>query len=329
MKNKLKRQKENILVFLIENRALWLTVVLCAIVSLSTPLFLSQSNLINVLRQVCVTSIVAVGFTMVIGSGHIDLSVGSMLGLLGMVMGMLMRAGFSTGIAILGGVLIGVVCSSVNASFITFFSLPPFIVTLATQQVFRGITYLLTNRASIMGLPEDFLFLGQGYIGKIPMPIYILAGVILIMFFVVKYTVFGRYAVAMGGNQEAVRISGVNIAKIRFGVYITVGICVGIAAAVMTARVGAAQVSAGQDLEMDSIAAVVIGGTAMSGGSCKIIGTLFGCILVGVINNALNLLGVNASWQIIAKGAIILISILLDTVSRNIYAALRNKAAME
>lgn len=160
--------------------------------------------------------------------------------------------------------------------------------------------------------------IGQGYTFGIPNQVYIMVFMVLLMAFLLNKTKFGRYALAMGGNREAARLSGINTRLIRWGVYATMGVYVAIAAVMLTARSASAQVSAGLNTEMDAIAAVVVGGTPMSGGHANVIGTLFGCLIVGVINNGLNLMGVDANWQLVAKGLMILFAIVLDVVSSNI-----------
>ncbi len=305
---------------LLNNKALLITIVLGAILSFSTPVFLTQTNILNVLRQVCVSTIVAVGFSLLLGSGNIDLSVGSILGLVGIIMGELMLLKVPTPLLIIIGILSGIACGLINSAMIITFTLPPFIVTLATSQIFRGIGYVITNMGPILGFPDDFLFWGQGYIGPIPTPIYIMAFITLLLYFIVNYTAFGRYAIAMGGNMEATRVSGVNVNAVRYGVYAVLGGCAGVAGLITTARVGSSQVAAGVGMEMDAIAAVVIGGTSMSGGNCKIFGSLLGCVIVGMVNNALNLLSIGSTWQVIVKGIMILFAVLLDSVTTKLYA---------
>lgn len=315
---------------LMGNKAFMICLLLCIIMAFSSPIFMKVSNLLNILRQVCVSTLLSIGFTFVLASGQIDLSVGSMLGMCGMVLAKLIKEVKAPLPAALLITLILAMCSgALNALLITVFRVVPFIVTLATQSIFKGTTYLISDLVPVAGLPNNLLVLGQGYLFGIPVPVYIMLAVVMIAWLVINRTKFGRYVLAMGGNAEAARVSGINIDKMRFGVYMTGGFCTGIASIIMTARTASAQVAAGQGMEMDAIAAVVIGGTSMSGGNANVLGTLFGCLVVGIVNNGMNLLGVNANWQIIAKGLLILIAVVIDTLSIRAQHAMLNKRAAE
>ncbi len=295
------------------NKTIIIAIIIFIALSIASPYFLTSANLFNVLRQIVVNAVVALGFTLVLGMGEIDLSVGGMLGLIGVIVGKLMiDLGLPIYIAIICGLLSGVLFGMMNASLISTFSLPPFIVTLATASLFRGSLYIITNMVPVFMLPKNFVFIGQGHIGPIPVQVYILLFVLVVVYIVANRTKFGRYAIAMGANREASRISGINIKRVRLGVYALVGLCVAIASVIQTARSASAQTSAGLYMELDIIAAVVIGGTALYGGSINIIGTLFGVLIIGMVNNGLNLLGINPHFQIIAKGLIILFALILD-----------------
>ena len=272
----------------------------------------------------------SIGFTVVLSSGHMDLSVGTLLGLCGMVLAkMIKEAGIPLPIAIILTLLLGTACGALNAATITIFRVVPFVATLATQSIFKGANYLISNLVPVAGLPDELVFIGQGYLLGIPVPIYIMLLVIILVWIMMNRTKFGRYVLAMGGNAEAARVSGINVDKMRYGVYMVGGFCTGIAAVVMTARTASAQVSAGQNMEMDAIAAVVIGGTAMSGGNANVWGTMFGCLIVGIVNNGLNLLGVDSNWQVIAKGVLILFAVIIDTLSARAQAERLNKQAAQ
>ena len=256
------------------NKTIIIAIIIFIALSIASPYFLTSANLFNVLRQIVVNAVVALGFTLVLGMGEIDLSVGGMLGLIGVIVGKLMiDLGLPIYIAIICGLLSGVLFGMMNASLISTFSLPPFIVTLATASLFRGSLYIITNMVPVFMLPKNFVFIGQGHIGPIPVQVYILLFVLVVVYIVANRTKFGRYAIAMGANREASRISGINIKRVRLGVYALVGLCVAIASVIQTARSASAQTSAGLYMELDIIAAVVIGGTALYGGSINIIGT--------------------------------------------------------
>jgi ribose/xylose/arabinose/galactoside ABC-type transport system permease subunit len=315
---------------LLGNKAFFILLIMACCLSIMSPYFLTKVNLLNVLRQVCVSTLLSIGFTMVLASGHMDLSVGSLLGLCGMVLAkLIMEAHVPVWLAILMMRFFAVFCGAINAAIITVFKVPPFIVTMATQYVFRGANYLISKLIPIAGLPDSLTTIGQGYWFGIPIPVYIMFAVVVIMWIVLDNTKFGRYVLAMGGNLEAAKMCGINTDIMRFSVYMCGGFCTGLAAIVATARAASAQVGAGTGMEMDAIAAVVIGGTSMKGGNANVTGTLFGCLIVGLVNNGLNLLNVDSNWQVVAKGLLILLAVIIDVLSANQYAAQLNKQASE
>lgn len=326
----MKKGERSILIknMLMGNKAVLIVLGLSVILSLASPVFLTPSNLLNVVRQVCVSTLLSIGFTIALASGQMDLSIGTLMGLCGMILAKLVKeAGMPLLPAILIVLAVAVVGGMLNATIISLFSVPPFIVTLATQSIFKGANYLISDLVPVSGLPENLLFLGQGYLGGIPIPVYIMLLVVVIAWVLMNRTKFGRYVLAMGGNAEAARAAGINIKKTSYGVFICCALCAGIASVIMTGRTGSAQVSAGVGMEMDAIAAVVIGGTSMNGGCANIWGTLFGCLLVGIVNNGMNLLGIDTNWQVIAKGLLILFAVVIDVVSSRAQAARLNKAA--
>lgn len=313
------KKKNTLSDFLLGNKALVIVAIVAVLLSFATDKFFTTKNLLSVLRQVCVSSILAFGFTMILAEGEIDLSVGSILGLSGMVLGLLTtKLGMNVWLAMLLSLLCGALLGALNASIITTFSLPPFIVTMATDQIFRGICYLSTNMRPIVGLPDVIQKIGQGYFLKIPIPIYIMLFMMALVYIIANYTKLGRYIIACGGNRDAAFVSGINVKRIRMYTFMLLGVCAAVAGIVLTGRTASSQVSAGDGMSMDAIAACVIGGTSMNGGTAFIINTLFGCVLIGMLNNGLNLLGVDSNWQIIAKGAIVLIAVILDRLSSRV-----------
>jgi ribose transport system permease protein len=230
-------------------------------------------------------------------------------------MAQMMVNGIPMGVAIISGILIGAFIGIINASIITVFNLPPFLVTMAMMSILRGTCYLVTKQKPVTGVPRSFSWIGQGYLLKIPFPIYIMLIVIILIWIIANRTKLGRYLLAMGGNLEATRVSGINVVAVRYGVYAITGICGAIASVVMCARASSAQPTGGLNMEMEAIAAAVIGGTSMMGGNANIVGAFFGALIVGMVNNGLNLLGVDSSWQVVAKGALILIAVVLDSIS--------------
>lgn len=305
---------------ILKNKALFIALLMACIIGGIQPIFFTPDNMFNVLRQVCASTILAMGFTFVLGLGEIDLSIGAILGLNGVIMAKLMvEANWPMGMAMLVALIGGIAFGCINSFIISKLDIPPFIVTLATQSLFRGMVYIITSMIPVSSLPKEFVNIGQGYIGFIPIPVLIMIVVIVVSYVIANYSVFGRHVIAMGGNPSATRACGINIQKVRTGVYIYTSVCATIAAVVTTARAASAQIAAGKDMEMDVIAAVVIGGTAMSGGNMNIVGTVFGCIIVGMITNGMNLMGVNSNYQVVAKGALILMALVIDRISNNVY----------
>ena len=314
--------------FVINNKALAILVLICVAATILNPTtFPTPRNMMNVLRQVTSSTILGIGYTMVISSGNLDLSVGYMLGMLGVIMGLISRANALPFVLVLVvGVICGMCCGFINGFIGIRFKLPLFIVTLATGQIYRGACMLLCNTSPVNGLQDAFKVVGQGYIGPVPIPVYMMFITAAIMWVVLNKTKFGRHAIATGGNREAARTSGINTNRITITIYVIMGVCVSLAAMVMTGRAFSAQPAAGQGMEMDAIAAVVIGGTSLSGGSGRVIGTIFGCLIVGIITNMLNLRAVDSNWQLIAKGLLILAAVLLDVMSTNYFNEKMKKA---
>ena len=298
----------------VNNKAVLLTLFLCLVLALSTQgKFLTATNLLNVVRQNCIMAVMAIGFTAVLASGFFNLSIGYMLGTVGVIGAILMKMeGLPFPFALLLTLVIGGAFGFINSLLIRRFDLPPFIVTLSTGQIFRGMTYLLSDGTPISGLPSQLITIGQGYFLGIPIPIYMMLAVGIILSVIMGWTSVGRHIIAVGGNREASRVSGINVVKVQHVVYTIMGICVSIAAILMNGRTASAQPTAGVGMEMDAIAAVVIGGTPLSGGYGNVFGSVFGCLIVGLINNGLNLLNVNSYWQWIVKGVVILLAMILD-----------------
>ncbi|MBD5393350.1 MAG: ABC transporter permease [Lachnospiraceae bacterium] len=316
--------KKSIVVFMLNNKTFLIAVILGIILSFASPRFLTAVNLTNVLRQICVVGIMAIPFTFIIGIGDIDLSVGSIVGIVGIIVSVLMRdAGFSLFAAMTIGMIIGAACGALNAGLISALDLPPFIVTFATQSLLRGIVYISTNMVPINRIPDSLIRMGQGYIGPIPIPVIVMFIVLAICWTISKKTKFGRHIVAMGGNKEAAYHCGINTNRVRLKVFCLLGVCCAVAAVVLTGRTASGQVSAGNGNEMDCITAVVLGGSSFSGGVTNIAGTFWGTLIVGMITNGMNLLGIDSNFQIIAKGLMILIALVIDNASSKIYNKLK------
>jgi ribose transport system permease protein len=288
-----------------------------------TDEFFTVDNGLNVLRQICPNLCLSLGMTVIILSGGIDLSVGSMLALSGAVAAGLLKNGITiprsdvfievtVSGAIMAGLLVGTALGWFNGFVITRFKLPPFVATLGMLSIARGLTMLWTGGFPITRLGEDFGFMGSGHWLGIPMPVWISAGLVAVFVLLTKRTPFGRRIYAVGGNERAARLSGLNVNRVKLLVYTLGGTLAGVASLLVTARLDSATPNAGLSYELDSIAAVVIGGTSLNGGRGTIMGTVLGCLIIGVLNNGLVLLEVSPFWQQVVKGLVILIAVAVD-----------------
>ncbi len=318
-------KKGSLLETVINNKAFVIFLLLCVLATIMNPVFLRIANLTNVVRQVCTYCILCCGFTFVMSSGNLDLSVGYMLGFIGVIEALMSKNGFPFPLVIIIGIILGAFCGFLNGFIGMSTGIPLFIVTLATGLAFRGLSMICSNNTPVTGLQPVFKFMGQGYIGPVPFPIVLTAVFAAFMWIVLNKTMFGRQAIATGGNREAARVSGINTNLRTIEIYTIMGCCVALSALVMTGRAFSAQPAAGQDMGMDCIAAVVIGGTSMSGGHGKLVGSMFGCLIIGVINNMLNLAGVDSNWQLVTKGLIILVAVFLDILSTKYFTAKMKK----
>lgn len=298
-----------------------LTLLIAALAALEPDTFLTTQNFSNVLSRSSYSGIIAMGMTAVIISGGIDLSVGSMMALSGMVAGLVMTQHGevvpTAGLMMLGtfaGVGMGLVCGLLNGSLITLLNLPPFIVTLGTMSAFRGISYVI-NRGMMFDVPT-YTFLGEGKILDIPVNVLIFLVIVLIAFFILRYTPLGRYTYAIGSNRQAAYHAGVNVKRNLIAVYAITGLFVGIAAMIATSRTVSAQPTAGISLELDVIAAVVIGGASLSGGRGTVVGTIIGTLLISFLRNGCTLLGISTNIQLVVIGAIIIGAVALDQAAR-------------
>ncbi len=275
--------------------------------------FLKSQNMFNVLRQISTNLYLACGMTMVIILGGIDLSVGSIVALSGCVAAAgVVRYGLPLPTAILLGLCVGVVFGMFNGAIIAKTTIPPFIVTLATMDIARGFAYVYTGGSPVRIVSKEWQFIGAGYIGKIPTPVVILVIVLIITGILMNSTKFGRHIYAVGGNVQAAVFSGISVTKVKFWVYTYSGLMAGIAGVVLASRMYSGQPTAGNGAELDAIAAVVVGGTSMSGGAGKIGGTIIGALIIGFLNNGLNLMNVNSFWQYVVKGIVILLAVFMD-----------------
>lgn len=281
--------------------------------------FLTPNNIFNLLRQISVNALIAFGMTFVILTAGIDLSVGSILALGSALTAGLLTSGMDPLLAVFLGLIIGFILGALNGIIITKGKVAPFIATLATMTVYRGATLVFTDGKPITGLSDSFVFemIGKGYIFGIPFPVIIMLIVFLILFFILRNTVFGRQVYAIGGNEEASILSGIKADRVKIWVYSITGMLSVLAGIIITSRLNSAQPTAGMSYELDAIAAVVIGGTSLMGGRGRISGTLIGALIIGVIDNGLNLLNVSSFYQQIVKGLVILLAVLFDRQSKS------------
>lgn len=297
--------------------------VLCIVLSILTDKFFTAANGVNVLRQVAVNICIATGMTLVVLTGGIDLSVGSVLALCGAITAGLLKnglqfpsvdlyVGFTLLGAIIASLIVGALIGLCNGIAITSFRVPPFVATLAMLTIARGFTMLYTSGHPISNLGSSFAVIGTGSWLGIPVPVWIATAVVLLAVFVTQKTKLGRYIYAIGGNETAARLSGIRINKVKLIVYSIGAALAALGAVIVTSRLDSAQPNAGISYELDAIAAVVIGGTSLSGGKGSVWGTVIGAIIIGVLNNGLVLLNVSPFWQQVVKGAVILFAVVID-----------------
>ena len=287
-------------------------VILAAALGALTPHFLTVSNLVNVVQQAAIIAIVAVGMTAVIITAGIDLSVGSVVALSGVVLASVLRADGSLPLALTAGLATGLACGCVNGGLIAWGRLPPFIATLGMMSVARGAALMYTEGRPISGFPEGFRRLATGEFIGTPIPVIIMLMVYAVAHFVLARTKLGRYAYAIGGNEEAAVLAGVHVKRYKTIIYGLCGALSGLASIILTARLNSAQPIAGMMYELDAIAAAVIGGTSLMGGEGTVLGTLMGALIMGVLRNGLNLLGVSSFVQQVAIGSVIIAAVFVD-----------------
>ncbi len=290
-------------------------VVLFAItlfMSLANKSFLTVPNLLNVARQVSINTIISAGMTFIIITAGIDLSVGSLVALSSCVAMIIIEASGSSLLGICVGILIGGAAGALNGAFVAWAGIPPFIVTLAGLTIYRGTALIITGGTPIIRFEGGFRVLGQGSLLGIPVPVVIMAAVVVCMQFLLTRTAFGTYVYSVGGNEEASRLSGIKVGWVKFKVYVMGGMLTALAGMVLMGRLSSAQPNTGEGFELDAIAAVILGGTSLMGGRGAIWGTLVGAFIIGILNNGFNLMAVDAHFQLVAKGVIILLAVLLD-----------------
>lgn len=302
--------------FLIKNKSLVVLLTFCIIVSILNPSFLTVSNILNILRQTSINSVIAVGMTFVILTGGIDLSVGSILAISGAVAAAMISHGNNVFVAVIGALAIGAALGAFNGLIISKGKIQPFIATLGVMTLVRGYTLVFTDGRPISAGSAEasaaFSNIGAGYFLGIPLPIYIMIFVFGLAYYILRQTRTGRYVYSLGCNEEATIYSGINTDRIKILVYTISGFLAALAGIIITARLSSAQPQAGTGYELDAIAAVVLGGTSLAGGVGGIFGTVIGALIIGVLNNSLNLMDVSSYYQLLLKGLVILVAVFLD-----------------
>ena len=290
--------------------------ILCLILTFSTDTFLTQKNMTSVLRQVTVNGFIALGITCVLISGGIDLSVGSVVAASGVIAVRLANMNLPIVLCILIALSFGAGIGLFNGYVISHTDLPPFIVTLSTQIIVRGLSYVLTGGQPAQCNNDKFNFLGTGNLLGIPVPVILLTLVYIILFVIINKTVFGRHMYSIGGNREAAKYAGVNTKRVRIKVFIISGIMAALAGVILAARLYSGQPAVGEGFERDAIAASVLGGTSFNGGIGTLSGTIIGVLIIGVLNNGMNLLGISSYWQFVVKGCVILGAVYIDYIKK-------------
>lgn len=284
--------------------------VLIIIFSIATPDFLSTYNIMNTFRQASIIAVLAVGMTYVIISGGIDLSVGSIVSLSGTIAAYTMIAtGSGALVGIVVGLGVGILAGLINGIVVSILKVPPIIATLAMLTVAQGVPLAITGGYPVSGLPDSFDWIGRASIGPIPTPVIIMFFVYLVGYIILKYSKFGAYIYGIGGNEEATRLSGLRVTRVKIWIYVFSGITASIGGLILASRMSSGQPLAGQGLELDAIAAVVIGGASIMGGSGGVIGSLIGALIMAVLSNGLDLMNINSYYQMIFTGIIIVVAV--------------------
>lgn len=302
--------------FALENIPLIGLLVLMLLVSLASANFMSVDNMLNILRQTSINAVIAMGMTFVILTAGIDLSVGSVLAFAGAICASMIAADTPLLVALFATLAVGAALGAASGSIVSFFGVQPFIATLVGMTMIRGGVLVYTDGRPISTGDFDvayaFYEIGGGYLAGIPIPVIIAGVVFLVCWYVLNHTRMGRYVYAVGGNEQVAKLAGVNVKKVKITVFAISGALAALAGIILTARLESAQPTAGLAYELDAIAAVVLGGTSLMGGRGRITGTLIGALIIGVLNNALNIMDISSYYQMIAKGGVILLAVVLD-----------------
>lgn len=290
-------------------------VILIMFFAFSEKSFLKINNIFNILRQVSIVGVCAVGMTFVILTGGMDLSVGSVIGVSAVSASLIMASGIHPIVAVVVSLAIGALVGFINAFFINKVEIAPIIMTLGMMTILRGVAYIISGGLPVYGVPEAFTFIGQGYITVIPVPVLFMVIAFAVGYFTLNKTVFGRSVYGIGGNQEASRLSGVNVKKVIYKVYMLAGMLYAIAGLILLARVNSGQPKAGDGYEMDVITACVLGGISVSGGEGRMSGVIIGVLLMGTLANGMVILNVPEFWQWVVKGSVLILAVSIDKLA--------------
>lgn len=293
-------------------------IALCILFTILNPVFFTLRNIMNVMRQMSMIGIASVGGMFVIIQGGIDLSEGAVVSFVNVICAwLMMNAGISPEVAILISLVVSAIIGYLNGVLVTMAKMPPLIVTLAMQGGLYGVSYIITNSHSVAGFPDSFRFIGQGYIGFLPFPVVLMVLVLLIGWFVLNKTYFGRYIYAIGGNDDVARLSGIRVNRVRRIVYMLGGLFAGVSGVIFLSRLMSGQANTGVGFEMDVLTALVLGGVSINGGSGKIFNAVMGVAIIGVLNNGLVLINVNQHVQEVIKGVVLIAAVAFDCISKN------------
>lgn len=292
-------------------------ICLVVIFSVTSKYFFTFTNITNILRQISIVGISTVAMTMVIITGGIDLSVGAMLALSSIMLAKMLTSGVNMYLAIPITLVLGIIMGLFNGLLINKTKISPLISTLGTMTIFRGITYIITSGLPVYGFPKEFSFIGQGYIGKIPVPVFILVGVYIVGFIILYMTKFGVYVYGIGGSEKASLLSGIKVNLVKYKVYALSGFLAALAGVVSLSRINSGVPNTGTGFELDVVTAVVLGGVSVNGGVGKLSGVIMGCLIIGILSNGMILLNIGEYYQMVVKGVVLLVAVGIDNYTKN------------
>jgi ribose/xylose/arabinose/galactoside ABC-type transport system permease subunit len=303
----------------------WITLII--VFTIAEPRFLSLTNIFNVLRQVAIVGICSAGMTFVILTAGMDLSVGSVIGVSAVAGALMMSKGFPPVLAVPACLAMGIFSGLINAVFINTIAIAPIIMTLGMMTALRGVAYIICGGYPVYGIPRSFLLMGQGYVGVVPVPVIIMVIVFGGGYFILNKTAFGRSVYGIGGNLEASRLSGINVKRNIYIIYMMAGALYALAGLILLARVNSGQPKAGDGYEMDVITACILGGISVSGGEGRITGVIIGVLMMGTLTNGMILMNVPEFWQWVVKGTVLIIAVTIDQLAKQSKNKINNLAA--